>query len=73
MEDYKDFYITLGSLLKEYREKRKMTQSEVAERLGITKAAISNYETGYRVISAKALKDYCKAVGVSVDEVFKRI
>ena len=69
----KQFDKQIGALLKEAREKAKMTQQEVAERLGITKAAISNYETGYRVISAKALKDYCKAVGVSVDEVFKRI
>lgn len=73
MDEYKDFYIALGSILKEYRERKGLHQSDIAKQLGTTKAAISNYETGYRSISAKALKDYCKAINVSVDEIFKHI
>lgn len=73
MSEYKEFYIALGSLLKEYRERQGLKQSDIAEKLGTTKAAISNYESGYRAISAKALKDYCKAIDISVDEIFKHI
>lgn len=72
MEDV-EFYTALGACLKAYREKAGMTQTGIAKRLGTTKAAISNYETGYRTISAKTLKEYCKAVNVSIDEVIKKI
>lgn len=35
-------------ILKQLRIQNKMTQQEVADRLGVTKAAISKYETGQR-------------------------
>lgn len=38
-----------GKILKRKREERRMTQEEVAERLGSTKQNISSYESGYKV------------------------
>ncbi|MDD6036035.1 MAG: helix-turn-helix transcriptional regulator [Lachnospiraceae bacterium] len=38
-------YIT-GAMIKELREQNSMTQSELAERLGVSDKAVSKWETG---------------------------
>ena len=68
----KDFDVLLGSVLREYRENRKMTQSEVAKLLHVTKMTISHWETGQRSMKAEDLKRYCKVLDVDVQEVLER-
>lgn len=68
----KDFDALLGSVLREYRENRKMTQSEVAKLLHVTKMTISHWETGKRSMKAEDLKRYCKVLDVDVQEVLER-
>ena len=68
----KDFDVLLGSVLREYRENRKMTQSEVAKLLHVTKMTISHWETGKRSMKAEDLKRYCKVLDVDVQEVLER-
>ena len=41
--------MSLGSRIKEQRERLGMTRPELAEAIGVTSAAIGNYETGYSV------------------------
>ena len=38
-------YVT-GKTIKELREKRKITQKELAERIGVSDKAVSKWETG---------------------------
>lgn len=40
--------MTLGERLKEEREKRGLTQQDVADEIGVTKQAIFSYEKGVR-------------------------
>lgn len=44
-----------GNVLKQKREERRMTQADLAERLGVTRQNVSNYETGYKIPPLKLL------------------
>lgn len=71
MED-QEFYKALGQALRYERKKKDIAQEYVAEQLNVTKMAISNYETGKRQMSAKALQQYCEVLGVSIQSVMDR-
>lgn len=58
---YKEF----GQLLRESRKTAKLTQSQVAERVGLTRTSITNIERGSQHISLHQLFLLASAVGVS--------
>lgn len=58
---------SIGSKLKTLRKGRKLTQQEAAERLGITRATISNYEVGRRSPHLSELKRIADFYGVGLD------
>ena len=45
--------------LKEAREATGLTQQQVADRIGVTKATLSNYECGHGLPSANVLSRLC--------------
>lgn len=51
--------------LKEVREDRGLSQSELARRAGVTQQAIAQYESGTRAPSGEALVSLSLALGVS--------
>ncbi|QTL96520.1 helix-turn-helix domain-containing protein [Iocasia frigidifontis] len=53
--------------LRQLREENNMTQKEVADKLGITRAAVGLYEQGKRNIDNKTLISLAKIFNVSVD------
>lgn len=57
----------LGERLKNLRENRGWSQTELSKRAGVTKSAISTYELGVRTPSANVLCAFSKAFGVSAD------
>lgn len=57
---------TPGKNLRFYRRLAKMTQPELAAKLGTSRQAISNMENGIRPISKKAAKELAKIFRVSV-------
>lgn len=69
----KDFDIKLGELLRAERERRHMTQNQVAEKLGVSKMTVSRWESGDRSLTAKRLLEYCKAIGARADDVFAKM
>ncbi|MNW48781.1 HTH-type transcriptional regulator ImmR [compost metagenome] len=58
---------TLGNRLKRAREKKGMTQQEVADKLGVSNGAISGYERNYRDPDTEMLKKLATLYEVSVD------
>jgi XRE family transcriptional regulator of biofilm formation len=57
----------LGTVLRALRERRVMTQEQVAKRAGVTKFYVSQLETGLRKNpSLPALRRLAKALGVKV-------
>lgn len=53
--------------LRSLREARKLTQLQVAERIGISKAMISAYETASKAPSIDVLIRLSRLYGVSID------
>jgi transcriptional regulator with XRE-family HTH domain len=67
-----DLGASLRSNLRDLRELRGLTQSEMGARSGISPAAISHFETGQRVPSLDSLVKLSDALGVSVDVLLGR-
>ena len=60
-------YVT-GAVIKELREKNHMTQTELAERLGVSDKAISKWETAKGYPDISILEPLASVLGVSVTE-----
>lgn len=54
--------------LKEARTSRKMTQKDVAEKIGVAKSTYSLYESGNREPGVAIIKKIAKVLNVSADE-----
>lgn len=59
----------LGYVLKKHRTAKKVPQTQIAQRLNVSKMAVSYWESGENGMSAKSLKEYCRVIGVSVQDV----
>ncbi|MGN0767922.1 MAG: helix-turn-helix domain-containing protein [Christensenellales bacterium] len=58
--------------IREYRLMQKMTQGELAEKLGGKKSLVSNYENGYSVPDIFTLVELADIFDVSIDELIGR-
>lgn len=58
---------TIGEKLKTLRRGRKLTQVELAEKMGLSRATISNYEVGRRSPHLSELRRFATFYGVSLD------
>lgn len=56
--------------LQKLRKMKKMTQQEVAVKIGVTVSALSNYEQGIRVPRDEVKKKIAKFYGVSIETLF---
>ena len=64
---------SLGETLKEHRVRCHMTQEFVAERLGVSRQAVSKWETGSAEPSTSNLLALAKLYGVSPEEFLKSV
>lgn len=60
-------YVT-GKTIKELREKRKMTQKELSEMIGVSDKTVSKWETGKGLPDIGIIEELAKALGGSVAE-----
>ncbi len=60
-------YVT-GSTIKQLREKRKLTQAELAERIGVSSKTISKWETAKGLPDISLLQPLAHTLGISVIE-----
>jgi DNA-binding XRE family transcriptional regulator len=63
----------LGDLLKDYRIKNNMTQEFVAEHLGVSRQAVSKWESGASDPSTANLLALAKLFGISAAELLKNV
>lgn len=73
MNNEKEFNRRLGASLRHYREHLGFTQQEIADKLDVSKMAVSNWESGNRSIYAVKLRDYCDAIGISMVDVLEHL
>ncbi|MBO4845793.1 MAG: helix-turn-helix transcriptional regulator [Lachnospiraceae bacterium] len=57
-----------GELIKSYRIKLGLTQSQVAKEMEVTPGYISNVENGRTAMSLRILMYYAKFMGITLDE-----
>ena len=62
---------SLGEVLKQHRMHSKMTQESVAESLGVSRQAVSKWESGASDPSTTNLMALAKLFGVSAEELLK--
>ena len=60
-------YIT-GAAIKQLRENKNLTQSELAEKIGVSSKAVSKWETGKGLPDISLIEPLSSALGVSVME-----
>lgn len=57
----------IGKKLQHLRNGRKLTQQQLADKMGVTRATISNYEVGRRAPHLSELKRFAEFYGVGLD------
>jgi len=63
--------IKIGKKLKSLRTKLKLSQQEIADKIGISRSAYSHYEIGMSLITTLTLYTICKTYKLSIDEFLK--
>lgn len=59
----------IGEHIKEARQTAGLTQADLAERLGVSRVHIANYERGSKWPNVKMLVRICKALETSPDKI----
>ncbi len=59
----------IGKFISEQRKIKELTQEELAEKLGITKNAVSKWERGLCLMDMSLLKPLSEILGVSINEI----
>lgn len=58
----------IGNRLRDLREKKSITQAQIAEQLGITQGAVSQWESGVTNPSISTVSKLSVILGCTVDE-----
>lgn len=61
-----------GENLKNLREMKGLSQAELADDLGVTRALIAQYETGAKAPNVNLAAKIAKAFGVTIDAMMQR-
>ena len=70
-KEKKQACLSLGEAIKHHRTRCKMTQEFVAENLGVSRQAVSKWESGASDPSTSNLLALAKLIGVSAEELLK--
>jgi transcriptional regulator with XRE-family HTH domain len=62
--------IKIGKFIKEKRKEQKITQDELAEKLGVTNRAISKWENGNCMPDSSIIHDLCKILNITINDLF---
>ncbi len=69
----KNYNVKIGAYLAKERKAKKITQQEVADQLGVTKSAVSNWELGKRTIYADQMLEYCAHIGIDPQDLVRSV
>ena len=58
----------IGKFILECRKIKKLTQSELAEKLGVTDKSVSNWENGRNMPDLSLFKPLCEVLGISIND-----
>ena len=69
----KNYNKKIGAYLAKQRRAKKESQQQLADRLGVTKTAVSYWETGKRTIYADQMLQYCDQLGIDPTELVRYV
>ena len=58
----------IGKFIAKCRKEKKMTQSELAEKLGVTDKSIGNWENGRNMPDLSVFKPLCNELGITIND-----
>ena len=58
----------IGKFIAECRKNKKLTQSEIAEKLGVTDKSVSNWENGRNMPDLSLFKSLCELLDISIND-----
>lgn len=62
--------VKIGNFIAENRKKKNLTQEQLAEKLGISKNAVSKWERGLNLPDVSLMQDICKLLDITLNEFF---
>lgn len=62
--------IKIGKFISKKRKEKKITQSELSEKLGISDRAISKWENGICLPEASNMQELCKILDITINDLF---
>ena len=62
--------IKIGKFISEKRKETNLTQEQLAEKLNISKNAVSKWERGLNLPDVSIMQDLCKILGFTLNELF---
>ena len=62
--------VKIGKFIKEKRNERNITQSELAEKLNVTDRAISKWENGICMPDSGIIPELCKILNITINDLF---
>ena len=62
--------IMIGKFIAACRKEKKMTQAQLAEKLGISDRSVSKWETGKCMPDASLMPELCEQLGISINDLF---
>ncbi len=60
--------LNIGKFIAKCRKEKKITQSELAEQLGVTDRSVSNWENGKNMPDLSLFKPLCEILGITINE-----
>ena len=62
--------VKIGKFIKQKRKEKKITQSELAEKLNVTDRAISKLENGICMPDSGIIAELCKILNITINDLF---
>lgn len=62
--------IKIGKFISESRKSKEITQEQLAEKLGVSKNAVSKWERGLNLPDISIMQELCYTFGISLNELF---
>ena len=62
--------IKIGKFIQERRKEKRLTQSELAEKLDVTDRAVSKWENGNCIPDASNIQELCKILNITINALF---